>query len=194
MPCAGVIREGKIVLVALLFAAGVLSGDEPPIPIDRQAAILLKALAYDRNLETRSGERVNIAVLYQEGEGTAAEVAELAEVFQRTGKDGVKGLPVTAQTLAFTSIEALLKQIDTYTLNVLYIHTSLTAALSSVEQVTRSRRIISLGATRRMVEHGLALGVYPSHGVPRLALNARAGMVEGLDLDPAIILVATVIE
>lgn len=193
MPCAGVIREGKIVLVALLFAAGVSFGDEPPIPLDRQAAILLKALAYDRNLEARSGERVNIAVLYQEG-GTALEAAALAEAFKMAGKDGIKGLPVTAQALAFTSIEALLKQIDAYALNVLYIHTSLTAALSSVEQVTRSRRIISLGATRRMVEHGLALGVYPSHGVPRLALNARAGMVEGLDLDPAIILVATVIE
>ncbi|MBI2505298.1 MAG: DUF4154 domain-containing protein [Candidatus Latescibacteria bacterium] len=194
MPCAGVIREGKIVLVALLFAAGVSFGDEPPTPVDRQAAILLKALAYDRNLETRSGERVSIAVLYQEGEGTALEAAELAEAFKIAGKDGIKGLPVTAQALAFTSIEALLKQIDTYTLNVFYIHTSLTTALSSVEQVTRSRRIISLGATRRMVEQGLALGIYSSHGVPRLALNARAGMVEGLDLDPAIILVATVIE
>ncbi|MBI2503201.1 MAG: hypothetical protein HYW07_08195, partial [Candidatus Latescibacteria bacterium] len=110
-------------MVALLFAAGVSFGDEPPIPVDRQAAILLKTLAYDRNLETRSGERVKIAVLYQEGEGTALEAAELAEAFNAAGKDGIKGLPVTAQALAFTSIEALLKQIDTYTLNVFYIHT-----------------------------------------------------------------------
>jgi hypothetical protein len=194
MPCAGVTREGKIALVALLFAAGASFGDETPIPVDRQAAILLKALAYDRNLEARSGERVNIAVLYQEGEGTAAEAAELAAAFQSAGKEGIKGLPVTAQALAFTSIEALLRQIDTFALNVLYIHTSLTAALSSVQQVTRSRRVVSLGATKRMVEHGLSLGVYSSHGVARLALNARAGMVEGLDLDPAVILVATLIE
>lgn len=194
MRCAGMPRNWKVSLLALLLMAGVSFGAESPVPIDRQVVVLLKALSYDRNLEKRSGERVNIAVLYKDGEGAEAEAHELAEAFDKAGKDGIKGLPVTTQVVAFKSVEELLKQIETHGFNTLYIHPSLTFALSSVQQVTRSRKILSLSGTRKLVEQGLALGVYLDRGVPRLVMNARAGLVEGLVLDPAIILVATVIE
>lgn len=194
MRCVGMPRNWKASLLVLLLMAGTSFGEEVPVPIDRQAMVLLKALSYDRNLEKRSGERVNIAVLYQEEEGAEAEAHELAEAFNKAGREGVKGLPVTAQVVAFKSVEELLKQVEAHGFNALYIHPSLISALSSVQQVTRSRKILSLSGTRKLVEQGLALGVYLDRGVPRLVMNARAGIVEGLALDPAVVLVATVIE
>ncbi len=191
---AGTPREVKAFLLVLLLMAGVSFGEEAPVPLDKQVAVLLKALSYDRNLEKRSGERLEIAVLYKEGEGAEAEAHELAEAFNKAGREGVKGLPVTAQAVVFKSIEELLKQVEIHGFNVFYIHSSLASALSSVQQVTRSEKILSLGGTKKLVERGVALGVYLDRGVPRLVVNARAGIVEGLALDPAIILVATVIE
>ena len=45
-----------------------------------------------------------------------------------------------------------------------------------------------------MVKQGLSMGAYLKKGGPRLIINQRAAKVEGLDLAPAIRLIATTIK
>jgi hypothetical protein len=60
--------------------------------------------------------------------------------------------------------------------------------------VTRGRKLLSLGGNHDLVKQGLSMGVYLKKGVPRLIINQRAAKVEGLDLAPAIRLIATTIK
>jgi hypothetical protein len=68
------------------------------------------------------------------------------------------------------------------------------AGLSAIQQVSRGKKVISLSGSRTFIDQGLALGVYMKKRKPRLIINDRAGKIEGLDLSPAILLVATVIK
>ena len=61
-------------------------------------------------------------------------------------------------------------------------------------QGKRGRKLLSLGGNYDLVKQGLSMGIYLKKGVPRLIINQRAAKVEGLDLAPAIRLIATTIK
>jgi hypothetical protein len=159
-------------------------------PVATQAELLLKAMAYDQNLAKRSGAAIHIAVIHG-GDSTAA--AAVVAAFLKAGAGGVAGLPVRAASTGFDSVQELLKRVDDAGYSAIYVHESAMAALSSIQQVTRGRKLMSIGATRRLVEQGLSLGVFMQGDVPRLVINERSARVEGLDLKPAVRLISHII-
>ena len=186
----GILWIGAGLLVALLVSPGVLRAQDA-VPLDQQVALLLKAVSYDRNLKKRSADGIHIAVIHKDSDKAAAE---LAAAFEEAGKNKIKDLPVTAAAVPFTSVEVLLKQVDAEGINVFYVHPSAGLAISSIQQVTRGKKILSLGGTRKLVEQGFSLGVYLRNNAPRLVVNQKAAQVEGLDLEPAIKLISTIIK
>jgi hypothetical protein len=190
MRCKGILWKGTGLLLALFIAPGVLYAQDA-VPIDQQATLLLKAISYDRNLQKRSAGGIHIAVIHK---GADEAAAALAKAFEGAGKSKVKGLSVKATAVAFTSVQEILQGVDAQGFNVIYAHPSVSQALSSIQQVSRGKKILSLGANKKLVEQGLSLGVYLKKGKPRLVVNQKAAQVEGLDLAPAIKLISTVIK
>lgn len=178
--------------LCLLLIASVVSAQNDAAATDQQVSLLLKALSFERAFETRFGPGLHIAVVYRGEAATGA--ARIAEAFEREGKGGVKGLPVSAGTVAFESVAQLLARVEADALNVLYIDASLASALSSVQQVARARKITSIGATEEMVAQGSSLGVGLRGPAPQLVVNLRAWKVEGVDLDQAILKIAKVVD
>lgn len=88
--------------------------------------------------------------------------------------------------LEFKDVKTLLDKANAGEFNMLYIDVSARGALSSLQQVTRGNG--------ELVKQGLAMGVYLDKGSPRLIINRRAAKIEGLDLVPAIELIATTIK
>ncbi len=177
------------VVLAACVAIGV-DAQESVSPAS-QAELLLKAMSYDKNLLKRSGDGIRIAVVHRDA---VEDATKLVKAFGVAGKDKVSGLAVNVRALPFSNVEDLLKQVDSGGLNVLYVHASTTTALSSIQQVTRGRKLLSVGGSKQLVEQGVSLGVYMKKNVPRLAVNQRSAKVEGLDLKPAIKLISTVIK
>ena len=91
-------------------------------------------------------------------------------------------------------VKTLLDKANAGEFNMLYLDVSARGALSSLQQVTRGKKLLSLGGNGEMVKQGLAMGVYLDKGSPRLIINRRAAKIEGLDLVPAIELIATTIK
>lgn len=178
--------------LAVFFASSALSfGTENGVPIDTQASYLLQALSYDRKLEKRSKEVIHVGVVYKGDEKVARDVVR---AFEKAGKDGVKGLEVKVSAIQFKSVATLLKQIDANRYNVIYIHPSIGLSPAPILQVTRARKIPSLGCSKKMIEQGASLGVYLRNRKPKLVVNLRALQVEGLALRAEILRIATVIK
>jgi hypothetical protein len=177
------------VIVAAWVPIGVDAQES--VPVANQAELLLKAMSYDKNLLKRSGDGIRIAVVHRDADDDAAK---LVKAFGVAGKDKVSGLAVNASAVPFSNVEDLLKQVDSNGHNVLYVHASTTTALSSIQQVTRGKKLLSVGGSKQLVEQGVSLGVYMKKSVPRLVVNQRSAKVEGLDLKPAIKLISTVVK
>src|SRR4051812_42870192 len=94
---------GLCVVVALL-ACRVSRADT--VAADLQAKILLRALAYDRNLKERVGESVTVAVVSRHGDTSAAKDS-IVRAFGSLAKLTFQGLPMSVVEHEFVSIEHL---------------------------------------------------------------------------------------
>ena len=184
----GIYRLWLVVLAILLLLPAELVPQGAVAP-EKQADLLFKALGYDRNLKKRAPEGIRIAVVHQD-----AAAAQIVAAFNKVGAANVKGLPVVAMALEFKDVKTLLDKANAGEFDMLYIDVSARGALSSLQQVTRGKKLLSLGGNGELVKQGLAMGVYLDKGSPRLIINRRAAKIEGLDLVPAIELIATTIK
>ncbi len=164
-----------------------LDAQETPTPV-QQARLLLQAFGFDRALENRGG--LKIAVLYAE-DLSEAEPMRLA--FGEIGSAGVQNMPVTAIAVQFRSVAALLEQFDEEGVTAVYVPEALTTALSSIQQVTRARRLASLAEVRGLVEQGLSMGVFLSEDGLKLIVNRRSMQVEEVDLPAQVLALSEVV-
>ena len=183
-------RSFFALLVAVLLPSGIAFG-QSKLPVDLEAAIVLRALAYDRNLKQRAESGIHIAVITKNNDRTSTE---LVSAFRKAGKNGVNGIPVEASVVAFESTAQLMDLINNIGFNVLYIHPSVESSLSSIQQVARSKKIPSVGGTLEIVEKGASLGVYVNGDLPKLAVNINTSRLEGLDFSAELLGISTVIK
>ena len=177
--------------LALLLAVPYPGMAQDEVPADQLAKILLKAVSYDRNLKKRSGDGIHIGVVHK---AAAQKAAVQATALAAAGSDGVKGLSVKATPVEFSSVKNMLEQLESLGLNILFVDPSASSAISSIQQVTRGKKVLSLGGNRKLVEQGFSLGAFMKNGAPRLVVNEKAAKVEGLDLEPAIRLISTFVK
>jgi len=174
-------------LLVVLLSSPISGEDITP---EEQADVLLKALSFDRNLTKRAPEGIHIAILYQDDKSA---VASLVDAFQKAGREGIRDLSVKATIIPFESVGKLLQTVEKEKINAIYIHSSAETSLSSIQQVTRGRKIPSLVGSKSMVERGAAVGVYRLGDALKVVINLRASRVEGLAFSSGILGVSTVI-
>src|SRR5262245_16952233 len=89
----------------LLVLLGVLCRVSPASAAgtDREAVILARVWAYDRNLKTRAGETVTIAVLSGSSPAARAEAEQTLRDFRQLEKLKVAGLPIEVILLEYRS-------------------------------------------------------------------------------------------
>ena len=177
-------------LVAVLLLSGIASG-QSQLPVDLETMILLRALPYDRNLKARAESGIHIAVVTDNDDQTGIEIAS---AFRKAGKGGVGGLTVEVSVVAWESTTQLMDLIDEIGFNLLYIHPSVETALSSIQQVARSKKIPSVGGTKEIVEKGASFGVYVVGNVPKLVVNINTARLEGLDFSSELLGISTVVQ
>ncbi len=157
-------------------------------PPEQQAQFLVRAFGFDRALVDRGALR--IAVLYVE---EPAEAEPMRSALEAVGSPGVQGLPVTAVAVRFESVATLLEGFEEEGVTAVYIPGTLAPALSSIQQVTRARGLVSLSGGRRLGEQGVAMGVYMSGSGPRLIVNLRSLQIEGADISAEVLGISEIV-
>jgi len=92
------------------------------VPADLQAAIVARALSYDRALKARAGRAVVIGVLAKSGDSVSAAAQErMLRALEAVEPHTVHGLPLQAVGSAFQDRTALLAWIDREGIDALYL-------------------------------------------------------------------------
>ena len=77
---------------ALLVVPGSPRAEEIAVPVDLQAALLVKVAGYCRTVAARGGDRVRVLVIVRRGDAASARTA--AQLVQAlSGKPDIAGLP-----------------------------------------------------------------------------------------------------
>lgn len=179
-------------LAAALCALPARGEDLPP---RHQALLLLRVLAYDRNLRARVGSSATVLVLYKPGDpASEARRGALRSAFEEVAREVVvSGLPVAVEEYPYRSAAELDAKLEGSHAAMVYVDHALEGNLLEITQLTRRRGVLSADGSRAMVEAGLAVGIIARSGRAAVIVNLPVSRQEGANLDAALLAVAEVL-
>lgn len=165
------------------------------IPVDRQASILVRTLAYNRNLKAMAGDEFVLAVVHQRS-NSASEACgrDAANAFRGFEKFVMEGLPFRVAPITYESSAALRQTMTRDGVDAVYVCGGLDADLETIATIAKETRAISIGAVRDYVSQRLALGVFMIDGKPRILVNLPESKREGADFGADFLRLATLVE
>lgn len=182
------VRVGVVVLAALLSAPAAAS-----VAHTQQALLMLRVLAYDRNLPARAGSGVSVMILFVQGNAASESVREsMASTLTAAGeKVTVSGLRLEVGVKAFEGAADLAKALAG--VDAVYLCPGLDGAAREIARVTRARGVLSFGGGDAAVRAGIGVGFVLRDDKPAIVVNLPATRDEGADLDAALLRVAEVL-
>jgi hypothetical protein len=157
-----------------------------------EALLLLRVLAYDRNITKRAGKVVTVAVVYKPGDGESEQVrGQIANALTEAAKKvTVAGLPVRVVSLGVTA--NLESDLAPMRAAAAYVCPGLGDMVPSISRVTRARSILSFAGTEKYVTSGLSIGLVRRQSKAAILVNLPSSKAEGAALDAALLRVAEV--
>ena len=176
-------------------AAGPASARAGDLPARNQALLLLRVLAYDRNLKQRAQSTVTVVVLYRPGDRASEERgAALVSAFEEVARAAVVGgLPVKVEGVPYRDVPELEARLRALHPALAYVDPSLAPAVPDIVQTSRRLGVLTADGSRALVEAGLSVGVVAQTDRAGLIVNLRASRQEGVDFDSALLALSDVL-
>jgi hypothetical protein len=175
-----------------LVALAILGGDratraeEAPVPVQRQADLLVRLAAYDRNLAARSAGRVRITIVTNPADPDSRAVAAAMEsALQRFATIG--GLPKEIASVPFPGGPELAASCKANHVSVVYLAPGLDASVPGLVHELDGVDVLTATAIPRFVEQGVVLGFDLVSGKPTLLFNLSQAKRQNVAMDPQVI-------
>jgi len=183
-----------LLCATLAVAAYARRARAEEVPARNRALVLLRVLAYDRNIRQRAGPALTVVVLFKPGDADSERrSAALRAAFAEVAKDVVvSGLAVQVKEVPFRTAAELEGQLDALHPALLEVDAALLSDLPALLRLSRHRGISTSG-TRAMALDGVAFGVTASSGRAVVTVNLAGARAEGADLDASLLAVCEVI-
>ncbi len=185
------------VLLVAMFIVGVVTPrvvSAGGVPVDRQALILIRALAYDRNLTSRAGDELTVAVAYKFGDATSKAAADkVSSAFKATKKLKVQGLSIRVVKAAIgrDDLEAITKKNG---VDAIFLCPNLEGELPKITALSQRVGVTTLGASREYAERGVSIVVVAKKKKASLVVNLPSAKAEGMNLSSELLELADVIK
>jgi hypothetical protein len=164
------------------------------VPPDREAAIMTRVLAYDRNLKGRAGGSVILAVLERAGNSASQQEAQrIHAAFKKLEKFTIQNLPFKAIRVPYTGESELVSVIASRGIDAVYVPSALAGDAAAVGSACRKRRALSLAGDGDMLKKGLAIAVDIRDTRPQLIIHLRESQAVGSSFPSALLRLADVV-
>lgn len=176
-----------LVLAIAMFGVGHADATD-----DRRALVMLRVLAYDRQLAQRGGEAVRVLVVYPVGDDGAAERARWTSAFAKVHKVKVDGRAVAIVAHKFESAEKLDRVLESMHPAAILACDGLLKQISGgkLAAITRARKVMSFATREADVANGLAVGVVAGKSRDEIVVNVAAATAEGVKFDAGLLQLA----
>src|SRR5262249_50807548 len=130
-------RIPVFILVVLCGVLAPLGRARAQVPPSNQATLLLRILAYDRNLAKRASKNVTVAVVYKPGNGDSETAGQaLADALKEQGeKFVVAGLPLKVAMIKYANAAQLQSAAGAAGAVAVYVCPGLTDDVAAISKV-----------------------------------------------------------
>jgi len=179
--------------LALLASAPALAGDEQvQVPIPLQASLLAKVAIYDQNFAARSGDTVNVLVVYKKGDGKSQRLAQQM-------RDALHELKIAADRPQKVEVEALLSPAMLASrcrdgrVAIVYLAPGFSATeVHEIAAALAGNDVLSASAVAADVAEGVVLGFEQISGKPKIVVNLKQAKSQNVLLSSSLLALAKV--
>ena len=183
-------------LVSLLVAAALTAKAAPAraetLAPRAQALMILRVLAFDRDLVRRSSGSALVVVASRKGDAAGeARRDQIVEALREVARDfRARGLAVESRPVTWGEDpdKALSRAVAVLVVGKLGEDAQL------ISQTTRGKRVLSLGEDRAVVEHGMAVALFARGDRPVITASLVAAREEGVAFEPSFLRQAELLE
>ncbi|HEV7556420.1 MAG TPA: YfiR family protein, partial [Kofleriaceae bacterium] len=179
---------------SLVIASLIAGSARADATDDRRALVMLRVLAYDKQLTSRIGDAVRVVVVYSKGDD--AESARWAGAFGKTTKLKVDGRPVVLSLHAFDSAEALDRVMRDLHPAAIVACDGLTRRITTADlaKLSRARHVLTFTTREAEVVRGLGVGIVPGSDRDEIVVNLAAVAAEGVKFDAGLLQLARTVK
>jgi hypothetical protein len=168
------------------------NGQEMPVPVDVQTALLPKILSFERTQRGRTD--LSVGILYQAQVRTslvcANQVAELLPRSLRTGG----GSPIHCVMIDVSSESDLPQRLAEEGVNLVYVTPMRSMDIGDLGRLLQARRLLSFTGVPSYVDAGVALGVDARENRPVILVNLTATRATGVEFSSQLLKLARIVE
>jgi hypothetical protein len=177
---------GLLATSALLAVVRPAHAEEVPVPASRQAELIARVAAYDRNLAARAQGTVRVLVVVNpadadsRGLGTAIEAA-----LSRQGQ--IARMPVVVSQVPLPAGGALAARCAAEHVSIVYLSSGLDAAIPGLVASLDGVDVLSIGGLPRYVSQGVVLGFDLVSGNPTLLYHLTNARRQNVAMEPNVV-------
>lgn len=157
------------------------------MPPQLQISILLKVLVYDRSLASRARDGLTLGVVF-DPRSESSRVCR--DGFSQAFKESARQLAGTAIALVDVPQDLLASEAEKG-LDIAYVCGG--AKTSAIIEIAKKKMLITFAPDEAAVQQGVAIGLVPRDGKPKLLINVTASISSGMQLDPQILRLAELV-
>jgi hypothetical protein len=190
-------RMRSILFALLLLAAVVwerpILAEEAPVPVSRQAELLVRVAGYDRNLPARAGGKARVLILVKSDDADSRAVAAAMENALRRF-DKIGGIPDEVSTATFTSGAQVAASCRQNRISIVYVAPGLDESVAELAHALDGVDVLTAAAIPRFVTDGVVLGFDLVSGKPTLIINLPQAKRQNVAVDPKVVQLMRVIK
>jgi YfiR/HmsC-like len=140
------------------------------VPVRLQAALLARAVEYDRNFATRAGARVVVFIAVRPGDADSERAGEQIRL-ELGALAQIGGLPHTEEVVLYRSVQKLSERIVQRAPAILYLSAGLADDVPTIARALEGVSILSVGVSATYVPRRAVLGFDAESGRPQLVVH-----------------------
>jgi hypothetical protein len=180
-----------IAFTALLSAAAL--AQEMPVPVNLQHALLMKVLAFDRNLISNVDGDIVIGIVHQRRFRASLNATNEFVTASENIPSKIRNLTVRYHLIDISNATDIKQEIVKHRLNVLYVAPLRAVDIEKISSVAQTQHILTLTGVLEYVEAGLAVGIGLKGEKPEIVINLTAARAEGADFTAQLLGISRVI-
>jgi len=158
-----------------------------------QAALLAKVVAYDRNLDKRAGDHLQVLLIGKENEPSSErDVSQMRDALKTLPT--IVGRPFEVGTLEGTDPTSLAKEALRRHAHIVYLGSGFTSAdVKTFSAAVSGGDLFTAAADPNMVRDGIVLGFSLQMGKPQLIVNSQQASRQNVELAAGVLQLAKVL-
>ncbi len=156
------------------------------MPVPRQAELLVRVAAYDRNLPARAGGTVRVLVLVNPDDADSRSIgAQMVSALRKFDK--IAGLPHDVSSAPFASAAQLASACKAGHISIVYVAPGLDDKIGELVAAMSDLDLLSVAALARHVNQGIVLGFDLISAKPTLVINLVQAKKQNVSIDAGVL-------